>query len=39
MNNESSNKDRTKGKKFTVPRRLGEASSSSGRLSVLTQDR
>ena len=38
MNNGGSNKDRTKGKKCTVPRRRGKALSS-GRLSVVTQDR
>ena len=38
MKNGGLNKDRTKGK-CTVSRYQGEASSSSGRLSVLTQDR
>ena len=37
MINEGSNKDKLN-ENHIVPRRLGEASSTSGRLSVLTQD-
>ena len=39
MNNEGSNKDMTKGKKNVMYLATSAKSSSSGRLSVLTQDR